>query len=160
MTPDERRASIRHYRERKLCFTDPVKYAEIVARRPRPAEPLRPASRNIPLPDLAPWDVRRLWSMIHRGEPNACWPWLGAKGDKGYGRFKVNGKLYLPHRLVSALENGRFADVPEYHGSVVMHSCDNPSCCNPKHLKPGRQIENVADMFAKGRAHQSKRRLS
>jgi hypothetical protein len=37
-------------------------------------------------------------------------------------------------------------------GCVVMHSCDNPPCCNPAHLLAAPQKDNLADMRAKGRA--------
>lgn len=36
-------------------------------------------------------------------------------------------------------------------GMIVMHTCDNPPCCNPSHLVLGTQAENLADMRAKGR---------
>lgn len=34
---------------------------------------------------------------------------------------------------------------------VLAHSCDNPKCCNPGHLRAVPQAENVADMIRKGR---------
>jgi hypothetical protein len=32
-----------------------------------------------------------------------------------------------------------------------MHACDNPSCCNPTHLRGGTNADNTADKMAKGR---------
>jgi hypothetical protein len=34
----------------------------------------------------------------------------------------------------------------------VRHRCDNPSCCNPHHLKGGSRADNVKDMYQRGRA--------
>ena len=37
-------------------------------------------------------------------------------------------------------------------GAVLMHTCDNPACCNPHHLEVATQArDNLADMAAKGR---------
>lgn len=32
-----------------------------------------------------------------------------------------------------------------------MHTCDNPPCCNPAHLRCGTQKENIEDKYTKGR---------
>lgn len=33
----------------------------------------------------------------------------------------------------------------------ICHTCDNPPCCNPKHLFEGTKIDNQRDCMAKGR---------
>lgn len=48
-----------------------------------------------------------------------------------------------------AWELSNAAVIPD--GKKVLHSCDNPPCCNPAHLTLGSQAENVSDMLAKGR---------
>ena len=152
ISPEERRASVAHYALRRLMFTDPAAWAKKMGGRTAQAARSAPkAPKAVDLPELDTYEQRRLWSHVRRGKPEECWPWQGATGSKGYGRFKVGGRLYLPHRLVYAFTKGPILNAQEHHGSVVMHSCDNPACCNPKHLTLGRQVENVGDMMAKGR---------
>jgi hypothetical protein len=75
-----------------------------------------------------------------------CWPWPGKRLTKGYGTVQVGGKSHFTHRLMWEALNG---PIPE--SMCILHLCDNPPCCNPKHLRLGSHLDNVADMDAKGR---------
>lgn len=77
---------------------------------------------------------------------NACWPWRGYIEPHGYGRVVRSGKRMLAHRAVYEELIGPV--LPEFD---LLHSCDNPICCNPRHLSPGMHIHNMADMARKGR---------
>lgn len=82
------------------------------------------------------------------GAPDECWIWSGAKNERGYGQFAVNGVRKYAHRASYELVNG---PIPE--GLVCCHRCDTPSCCNPAHIVAGTQKYNLMDMAAKGRAN-------
>lgn len=96
--------------------------------------------------------IARFWSKIDVAADTNCWEWRAALNNKGYGRFKIDGKLVSPHRVAYEMANGPIEeDNHQYHGNVVMHICDNPLCCNPAHLKVGKQRDNVRDMARKHR---------
>lgn len=93
------------------------------------------------------FNVDRFWTKVDRSAGDSrCWPWLAYRGPKGYGRFFAGGKMWVAHAVAWRIENGEPA-----HGLFVLHRCDNPSCCNPRHLFLGTIQDNNRDMVAKGR---------
>ena len=90
----------------------------------------------------------RFWPKVDTsGGPNACWPWTASLHGNGYGQFNVShGHPVNAHRVAWELMDGPIPD-----GLDVLHSCDNPPCCNPLHLFLGTAKDNAADMVAKGR---------
>lgn len=87
--------------------------------------------------------VRRFWQKVDVRSPDECWNWTArAKHDFGYGCINSGrGNLYKSHVVALALHLGGVPD-----GAYVLHSCDNPSCCNPAHLRVGDHAENAEDM--------------
>lgn len=80
------------------------------------------------------------------GGEDACWLWTGKRLKSGYGRITWHGHQVYSHRLAYQLAYGDFDQLLE-----VCHSCDTPSCCNPKHLFLGTHQENIDDCTAKKR---------
>ena len=76
--------------------------------------------------------------------PENCYECTSHSLDKcGYPRTMREGFRRL-HRWVHWKNTG---ERPE----EVMHTCDNPKCINPKHLKSGTHLLNMQDMNSKGR---------
>lgn len=91
--------------------------------------------------------VLRFFEMVTIPDDiDQCWTWNGATTGHGYGTISVDGKQTQTHRYAYELFVGRIPD-----GAVVMHSCDNPPCVNPRHLSAGSYQDNLTDAINKGR---------
>jgi len=77
-----------------------------------------------------------------------CWIWTGAtRGNNHYGAIKISQtKSVLCHRLSYEMYK---ETIPS--SMKVLHTCDNPLCCNPNHLVLGTQLDNIKDRDMKGR---------
>ena len=100
------------------------------------------------------WDecvrAARFWSKVNIPKnENHCWEWQGATLPFGHGVFRVPGEQRNKRAHSHALELATGNEVPdELH---VLHSCDNPPCVNPSHLRVGTDQDNVDDMFRRRR---------
>lgn len=104
------------------------------------------------LPRNTPMDV---WKSIERRGDNDCWPWVGRSHQNGYGVIRIQGVYYKAHRVaystaVAPIELRGPKD--RYAKTHVLHNCDNPACCNPKHLRLGDIIDNMQDKTDRKRA--------
>jgi hypothetical protein len=90
--------------------------------------------------------AERFWSRVDKRGFDDCWHWTGRLSEHGYGSFDDPKKPKKAHRIAWELTYGPIPD-----SLCVLHSCDNPACCNPSHLWLGTQLENIADMWTKGR---------
>lgn len=103
-------------------------------------------------PTLTEQDRVRFWSKVAHANVTDCWLWQGSiqKGNRpgqNYGYFcegKYRGRTLRAHRVA-------FLFVTDEWPPLLMHTCDNPPCVNPLHLRPGTYQENILDSHAKGR---------
>jgi hypothetical protein len=86
------------------------------------------------------------------GDPSQCWVTDVARDKNGYSRLVIQGRTYKLHRLAYEHLVGPIPD-----GLLILHTCDNPPCCNPAHLYPGTPAQNMLDKKNRGRALGSKK---
>jgi hypothetical protein len=96
-----------------------------------------------------------LWSKVDKKGDDECWNWKGYKNGGKYGRTWINDRGYYAHRVIYDLvyPNTITLSAPKDsdESGFLLHTCDNPSCCNPKHLFVGTHADNMADKVAKNR---------
>lgn len=102
----------------------------------------------IPLKDL-PLDASFNgvgWTVTEDG----CWEWNGTRNESGYGLFSHSASGYTnarAHRVSYELTHGSLST-----DDFVLHSCDNPPCVNPEHLRTGDHDANMADVADRRRS--------
>lgn len=99
--------------------------------------------------------VDSVWRKVERRGEDECWPWTGrSRASLGYGRLDIgNVEGVYAHRAAYLSANP--GTIPlradRYSNQLVLHKCDNPACCNPRHLFLGSQEDNMRDKVVKGR---------
>jgi hypothetical protein len=88
----------------------------------------------------------RFWSKVDIKNENDCWNWLASTNSDGYGEFRYKNKLEIATHMVWFLTYGKMPTLQ------ILHTCDNPSCCNPNHLFEGTNIDNINDRVNKNRS--------
>ena len=95
----------------------------------------------------------RLYRSCKYIEETECWEWQLATNNIGYGMIRdpdygphEKGGMRTTHRVSYEIHKGRIPN-----NKIVMHSCDNPKCCNPEHLFLGTHQDNSQDMISKDR---------
>lgn len=91
--------------------------------------------------------AERFWSRVAlTADDSRCWEWqTTSKQVNDYGRTTMDGKHKLAHHVAWFLTYGELPTNP------LLHSCDNPPCVNPRHLREGTKKDNTLDCMLRGR---------
>ena len=77
----------------------------------------------------------------------SCWLWKAGKDRGGYGTFKLASLTRIAHRIMFTLITAE--EIPD--DLHCLHSCDTPTCVQPRHLFLGTHTDNMQDMMRKDR---------
>lgn len=105
---------------------------------------------NLPVPIRVPANdgrVAAFWAAVDRRGVDECWPWKQQRLPDGYGRWTMGRRSVLAHRAAFVLSGGVLTEA----APLVLHSCDNPPCCNPRHLSAGTHRANTRQAIERGR---------
>lgn len=79
------------------------------------------------------------WEKVDVKGPDDCWNWKIANHDS-YPIVKINSTCYPANRIAWIL-SGKSIEA----GRLILHTCDNKKCVNPKHLYMGTFSDNMID---------------
>lgn len=96
-----------------------------------------PRKRNMTDKEFQDW----FQSKLILNEGTGCMEWSMCRVSQGYGVIRIQSKNIRTHRLALEFKLG----IPIQDKLDVLHSCNNPPCCNPEHLREGDNLENMKD---------------
>lgn len=96
-----------------------------------------------PVPDRPTFhgtEIERLEHYTDKKGVDDCWLWKSNKDKDGYGTMRSGKQNKRAHRVSYEQYVGK---IPE--GKFILHSCNNPACVNPNHLRIGTHKDNMKD---------------
>ena len=96
---------------------------------------------------LSEKQLRNFWKRVKK--TRGCWKWTGGHNSSGRAAIKLYGVQMVAPRVSYAVHNQ--VDPGQWD---VLHTCDNPSCVKPQHMKLGIPLDNASDRENKDRGNQ------
>lgn len=90
--------------------------------------------------------VKILQDLIQSVTSECAIPKFKSRNNMGYPVARFQGKLRLASHVVMELVGN-----PRPKGMEILHSCDNPECVNPRHMRWGTHSENLKEAVTRGR---------
>lgn len=112
------------------------------SREPSPSNAGLALSRETLADDLLEIVERNFWAKVDVRSTHECWLWQGAFGKGDYGMVSIAGRTRKAHRVAYSLCGGTIGSK-----DLVLHSCDNKRCVNPRHLGLGNHSENLKQAY-------------
>lgn len=101
--------------------------------------------------DVPDFNTRmHFWDGVRIVPETSCWLWtrgIHGRNSSMYGRIAIHRVAMLAHRVAYRCSHSDWDD-----SLGVLHTCDNPVCCNPAHLYQGTPADNATDRTARGRS--------
>jgi hypothetical protein len=97
--------------------------------------------------------INKIYSKIVKLD-NGCWHYNGALNNDGYCYIEIDKEHISIHRIIYTLEQRKILQDPNWEipkKLLLRHICHNKQCCNPLHLIPGTDKENMQDSVGKPR---------
>lgn len=91
-------------------------------------------------------EIPELLNALIKSDSNECILWPHTKTKGGYGECYVDGHHWLVHRYICVARHG----APPSASHEAAHSCHQPSCANPNHLRWATPKQNQADRALNG----------
>ena len=96
-----------------------------------------------PIPDFRPHRDEVMTKVEGMSEINlvtGCWEWTAGRNALGYGQLYFKGFRSAATRIIYCAIHGPFDSALD-----VCHSCDNPLCVNPEHIRVDTHRNNLRD---------------
>jgi hypothetical protein len=101
----------------------------------------------------------KFWKNVDKtSDPQGCWLWTGYIRPDGYGFTRIDGKKTLTHRASYLLSGLTIPD--DLHLCHSNFCVGKKNCCNPDHLTPQTQSQNMMDMHRDGTVSRPRRKLT